>query len=257
MKPSQIACQLYTVRDHLKTPRDIAASLKRVRAIGYEAVQVSCLGPIADDELAKILRGEGLTCCGTHEDGARLLSDPGSLVDRLRKLDCGITTYPWPGDTRFGSLIDVRSFALKLNAAGKILHEAGITFCYHNHHMEFRRVGGRAVLEVIYTETDPRYLQAELDTYWIQFGGGDPEDWCRWMKDRLVNLHMKDYGIGPDNQVVFAEVGSGNLDWPSIVSAAQDSGCRWFIVEQDTCPGDPFDSLKQSYDFVRKNLCRG
>jgi hypothetical protein len=31
-------------------------------------------------------------------------------------------------------------------------------------------------------------------------------------------------------------------------------GCAWFIVEQDTCPGDPFDSLRQSFDYIKANL---
>lgn len=255
MKSNQLACQLYTVRDHLKTPRDIAATLKKVRAIGYEAVQVSCLGPIADDELAQLLKGEGLVCCATHEDGERLLSDPLPIVDRLGKLSCRITTYPWPGENRFGALEDVRVFARRLNAAGRIFHDHGITFCYHNHHLEFRRLGGRTVLEALFHDTDARYVQAELDTYWVQFGGGSPAEWCRRLGTRLASLHMKDYAIGPDNKVVFAEVGSGNLEWPAIVAAADAAACRWFIVEQDVCPGDPFDSLKKSYEFVTKNLC--
>ncbi len=256
MKLSQVAAQLYTVRDFTKTPKDIAAALKRIRAIGYGAVQVSCIGPIADDELARILKGEGLVCCGTHEDGERLLADPQGFVEHLRKLDCRITTYPWPGERRFDSLEIVRGFAKSLESAGRILREAGIDFCYHNHHLEFQRAGGKTALEIIYAETDSRFVQAELDTYWVQFGGGDPADWCRRMKGRLVNLHMKDYAINPQNQVVFAEVGSGNLDWPGIVSAAEESGCRWFIVEQDTCPGDPFESLKKSYEFIRSRLVK-
>ena len=114
MKLSQVAAQLYTVRDFTKTPKDIAAALKRIRAIGYGAVQVSCIGPIADDELARILKGEGLVCCGTHEDGERLLADPQGFVEHLRKLDCRITTYPWPGERRFDSLEIVRSLKIPI-----------------------------------------------------------------------------------------------------------------------------------------------
>ena len=149
----------------------------------------------------------------------------------------------------------MREFARKLNAAGEAFHKAGITFCYHNHHMEFRRVAGKTVLEILYAETEARFVQAELDTYWVQFGGGDPADWCKRMKDRLVVLHMKDYAISTKNEVVFAEVGSGNLNWPAIIAAAEESGCRWFVPEQDVCPRDPFESLKQSFQFIRANLC--
>ncbi len=47
------------------------------------------------------------------------------------------------------------------------------------------------------------------------------------------------------------EIGNGVLDWPAILSAADDAGCEWFIVEQDVCPGDPFDSIAQSYRYLR------
>ena len=58
------------------------------------------------------------------------------------------------------------------------------------------------------------------------------------------------------NQPVMCEIGSGNLDFRRIVAAAETSGCEWFIVEQDTCPGDPVDSLAKSYDYIVNNICQ-
>ena len=34
----------------------------------------------------------------------------------------------------------------------------------------------------------------------------------------------------------------------NIVKTATVSGCKWFIVERDECNGDPFDSLRISYN---------
>jgi sugar phosphate isomerase/epimerase len=255
MKINQVAAQLYTVRDSCKTPADIAASLKRIRGIGYRAVQLSGLGPITEDELVRILKGEGLTCCATHEPSDVILSEPQRVVERLKKLGCCLTAYPWPANIQFDTLADVKGFAAKLNAAGKVLHDAGLALCYHNHHIEFRRVGGRTVLEILFAETTPRYLQGELDTYWVQHGGGDPVEWCERLKGRLPIIHLKDYVVRADNTATFAEIGNGNLNWKKIVPAAEAAGCKWFCVEQDTCPGDPFDSLKQSFDYIQANLC--
>jgi len=255
MKIQQIAAQLYTVRDFTKTPADIARTLKKVRAIGYQAVELSALGPIPDNDLVSLLKGEGLTPCSTHESSDVILNEPQRVVDRLQNLGCHITVYPWPGGVKFDSLADVKTFAARLNAAGKVLHEAGLTFCYHNHHIEFRRLAGKPVLQILFEVTDPRYLQAELDTYWVQHGGGDPVAWCQRLKGRLAILHMKDYTVSTENQATFAEVGNGNLDWKRIIPAAETAGCQWFCVEQDICPGDPFDSLKQSFDYIRKHLC--
>ena len=255
MKINQVAAQLYTVRDFCKTPADIAVSLKRIRGIGYQAVQASGLGPIADVELSRMIKGEGLTCCATHEPSEVILNEPQRVAERLNKLGCLIAAYPWPAGVAFDTLTDVKDFAVKLNTAGKVLHDAGLVLCYHNHHIEFRRVGGRAVLEILFAETSPRYLQAELDTYWVQHGGGDPVTWCERLKNRLPTMHLKDYVVNAENKPTFAEIGNGNLNWKKIIAAADAAGCQWFIVEQDTCPGDPFGSLKQSFDYIKAHLC--
>jgi sugar phosphate isomerase/epimerase len=255
MKVSQVAAQLYTVRDHLKTKDDFAASLKKIRKIGYQAVELAGLGPLSEAELAKMLAGEGLTCCAAHENGAEIIANPGAVVERMKKLGSRYASYPHPSGVKLDTLAGVRSLAAGLNAAGKVMQEAGIVLTYHNHSIEFRRVEGRLILDVIYGETDPRYLQAEIDTYWVQHGGGDPEDWCRLLKNRLPLLHLKDYAMTPESRPTFAEIGSGNLNWKPIVAAAEASGCKWYIVEQDTCPGDPFDSLKMSFEYIAGNLC--
>lgn len=254
MKIEQVAAQLYTVRDSLKTPADIAASLKKVRAIGYRAVQVSGMGPIDEAELARILDGEGLVCCGTHEPTMKILDNPEAVVERLNKLGCRTTAVPAPAGIPLTTLEEVKSYASRINSAGLVLRDAGKILCYHNHHYEFKRVEGRLILDLIYSQTDPKNLAGEIDTYWVQYGGGDPVSWCKKLAGRLPLLHLKDYAIDAENKAAFAEIGAGNLDWPAIIEAAEGAGCEWFIVEQDTCPADPFDSLAQSLRYIQENL---
>ena len=83
MKINQVAAQLYTLRNHMTTPAEIAVSLKKVRAIGYEAVQLSGLGPIDDAELKGLCDGEGLVICATHENGDEIQNDPSGVVDKM------------------------------------------------------------------------------------------------------------------------------------------------------------------------------
>jgi sugar phosphate isomerase/epimerase len=255
MKISQLAAQLFTLREHCKTPADLAVSLKKVRAIGYQAVQVSGVCPMPEAELTKLLRDNDLVCCATHEKSDMILNEPAAVVKRLQALGCKITAYPFPAGVQFDTLENVRALAERLNAAGKILAEAGLILCYHNHHTEFRRVGDRPALEVIYAETDPRYLQGEPDTYWVQHGGGDPVAWCERLANRLPIIHLKDYVVDSENKATFCEVGRGNLDWTRILAAAEKAGCQWYCVEQDRCPGDPFDSLQQSFEFLKGRCC--
>ncbi len=255
MKLNQIAAQLFTVRDHCKTAADLAVTLNKVAGIGYPAVQLSGLGPIPDEEIVALCQQNNLTICATHEDGNMICNEPQQVVAKLKKLGCRHTAYPYPGGLKFETLEDVRALAGKLNAAGKVLADAGQCLSYHNHHIEFRKVAGKTILEWLYELTDARYLQGEPDTYWVQTGGGEPTEWCNRLKGRLPLLHMKDYIVlAPDNKIAMAEIGNGNLNWQSICKAAEAAGCEWFIVEQDTCPADPFDSLKQSFEYIKKNL---
>lgn len=253
MKKHQIAAQLYTCRELLKTPAQIATTLGRIRKAGYQAVQLSGLGPIEDAELVRMLDGEGLVCCATHESGEKIVKDPQWVVDRLSALRCNYTAYPFPQDVDLADLRSVDAFIAGLEASAAVLASNGMTLCYHNHHQEFRKLEGRTIFERIF-EGAP-HIQGEPDTYWVQYGGGDPVDWCRRLARRLPVIHLKDYSVNKENQPVFCEIGAGNLNFPRIIEAAEQSGCQWFIVEQDTTPGDPVDSLAQSFRYLVENVC--
>ncbi len=255
MKTTQIAAQLYTCRDLIKTPTDIVATLRRLRKVGYSAVQVSGMGPIAEEELNTILDGEGLVCCATHESSVRILAEPEAIVERLLKLRCKFTAYPFPNEVDLGSETSVDGMIAKLDAAGAVLAAAGLTLCYHNHNHEFRKLGNQIILERIYEKTQPANLQGEPDTYWVQYGGGDNVEWCERLTGRLPLIHLKDYKINAESQPKYCEIGAGNLNFKKITAAAEKAGCQWFIVEQDECPGDPVDSLAQSFRFLAENIC--
>ncbi len=254
MTLDQVGLQLFTLRDHIKTPADVAVSMKKVREIGYTAVQVSGMGPIPEEELMRIVDGEGITLCATHESSAKILDEPEAVIERLQKLRCTLTAYPFPAGVDFASPASIDELITKLDAAGAKMKAAGITLAYHNHGNEFHRAGNHTVLEQIYARTHPDHLAAELDTYWVQYGGANPVQWCEKMTGRLPIIHLKDYTCTPQNQAMFCEVGYGNLDFPAIIAAAEKSGCQWFVVEQDKTPGDPFESVRMSYDFIRSHL---
>lgn len=254
MKIENIALQLYTLRDFIRTPGDIAATLKKVAGIGYRAVQVSGMGPIDEAELVAICNGEGLTICATHEPGDVILKSPEKVVERLSKLGCKYTAYPYPAGIDFADESSVQGLISGLERSGAVLAAAGQTLLYHNHAHEFIRVGGQTILERIYAETDPRFLAAEPDTYWVQYGGGDPVAWIEKLCGRVPVLHCKDYVVEPPDRPRFAEVGAGNLNWSAIVAAAGKAGTEWFVVEQDTCPGDPFESIRISFDYLSTNF---
>lgn len=254
MKNTQIAIQLYTLRDFTVTSADFLKTLQRVRDIGFHAVELAGTAGLTPAEAAKSVRDAGLEICSCHESSKLVLESPQQVVDRLA--DFGVThaVYPWPADVDFSNAGHVENLVVGLDAAGAVLRRAGMTLCYHNHALEYFKRDGRTVLEEIFARTSPEHLQAELDIHWVQAGGGDPAETCRSLAGRLPLLHVKDFTVSAQGERQFAEVGYGNLNIPEIITAAEDAGCRWFVVEQDTCADDPFACIARSLDYL-KNLC--
>ena len=240
MKHSQLAAQLYTVRDYAKTTADFAGTMKKIKAIGYEAVQVSGIGPVPEDEIRRISEGEGLTICATHESGATIIDDVDSVIARLKAINCKYTAYPWPHivpATHYGAV----DMAKKLNASAEKMAAAGLGLCYHNHAIEFQRLDGELLLDIYYNNAPA--LLGEIDTFWVQAGGGDPAQWIERLAGRIPCIHLKDYAYGRR----MAVVGEGNINFDRVLAAAEKGGTEYLLVEQDDCYGeDPFDCLRRS-----------
>ena len=250
MSHPKLTAQLYTIRDYTKTLQDFDASMKKVAEIGYTAVQVSGIGPIPHKEVKAVVDNYGLKICITHVSFDYLQNDIDAAIDQHKLWDCpNVAIGSLPQSYR-GSEASFKKFANDATAVGKQLADAGFTFSYHNHSFEFVRFGRRTALEIIYSESDPRYLQAEIDTYWIQHGGGDVRDWILKMKNRMPVIHFKDL-VMVDGKQTMAEIGEGNLNWSGIIQACEAAGVEWYAIEQDVCQRNPFESLKISYDNLR------
>ena len=250
MPHPKLAAQLYTIRDFTKTAEDFKTSMQKISEIGYTAVQISGIGPIPHAEVKAIVDAFGLQVCITHVGFDYLQNDIEAAIAQHQLWDCpNVAVGSMPGKYR-GSEAGFRQFAQDATEVGKKLADAGLTFSYHNHSFEFARFGPRTGLDILYAESDPRYLQAEIDTYWIQHGGGDVIAWIKRMRNRMPVIHFKDM-VMVEGQQTMAEIGEGNLNWPGIIEACEYAGVEWYAVEQDRCMRDPFESLKISYDNLR------
>jgi len=252
--PSRSAAQLYTLRDFLKTPKDIAKSLAKVKKIGFDAVQCSALGPIEKKELRKILDGEGLVCAATHVPWEQVRDNPQQVIEEHAILGC-VHTAIGGAPTAVRNAEGYPRFAKEASAAAKVLKEKGtLSWSYHNHSFELERFGPRTALDILIADSDPACVNFELDTYWITHGGGDPAAWIRRVKGRIPLVHFKDMVVRNSDkgtEQLMAEVGEGNLNWPEILKACAEAGVQWYIAEQDVCQRDPFDSLAISLAHMK------
>ena len=244
---TQLALQLYTLRNFTKTPDDIARTLARVKKIGYDAVQVSAIGKIDDAEMANLLKNEGLVCCATHAGLDRLRDQTDAVIAQHKAWNC---EYVALGHTNHRTLDGWRQFIADFNAIAAKFAGSGVKLGYHNHSNELISYDGQRPLQMM-LDTYTADVWMEIDVYWITHGGGDPAAWVEKCAGRLPCVHLKDMDIVNDEAGKhvqrMAEVGQGNLNFPRIIAACRAAGTKWFIVEQDDCYGrDPFECAATS-----------
>ncbi|HWB54085.1 MAG TPA: sugar phosphate isomerase/epimerase [Tepidisphaeraceae bacterium] len=245
MANAVLGAQLYTLREFLKTPADIAKSLQKVREIGYRTVQVSGLGPIDAKELKKILDGEGLKCVATHMPLDRMKNETAKVIEDHQLWGCQYTAvggfFPKEATRQ-----DWANFAKDYSDVARKLAAGGLELGYHNHSHELAHYDGQPALQIL-LDNFTRDVWMEIDTYWIQHGGGDPIAWINKVAGRIPCVHLKDMAITLQREQLMAEIGEGNMNWPGILEACKKAGTKWYLVEQDVCQRNPFESLAISY----------
>jgi sugar phosphate isomerase/epimerase len=245
-----IAVQLYTLRSLLNDPARLGDVLRRLREIGYETVEVAGLGPRTIDRFGEELARAGLNACALHAGLERLTGEFDAVVEECARWHCEYVVVPSIPDS-YRSATGYRRFAVEASTLALRVKEHGLRLAYHNHAFELERYDGQTGLETVFASAGPDQLAAELDTYWLQFGGANPASWIRRFKGRVPLVHLKDMAIR-DGDPIDAEIGEGNLDWVEILSACRDAGTQWLVVEQDDPRRDPLEAVAISY----RNLVR-
>jgi sugar phosphate isomerase/epimerase len=252
-----IGVQLYTVRTVL--PQKPAETLKAIRAIGYTQIEGTLAG---FDKLWPDVQASGLKPVSMHLDANLVLQKSDDLAraaEQLKKYGFSYAVFPYLAPAARGGPDVIKALAEKLNWAGEKCNAAGLKFAYHNHAFEFAMVDGAPLLHTLLDNTDQKLVGFELDAFWSSVAGHDPVEMIDHLKGRVMLLHLKDKAEGTPvmfNESVpktaFKEVGHGVIDWPKVLRAATDAGVERYFVEQDQTPGDPLDSLRQSYEYLSK-----
>lgn len=249
--------QMFTVRDYLHDAAQVQDTLAKIRAIGYDSMQAATPDFLTHREFMQMMADAGLGTYSANADFEAMERDDAAFADAVAQAQAygvgfiAVGTLPTPlRESREG----YREYAARANALCARLKAEGLRLYYHPHALEcYSLGGGETGMDILLAETDPEGFWFTLDTHWLQSGGLDVCSWIAKVKGRMDMIHFKDYAIAGGADEVeavrrqFAEVGEGNLDWPAIVAACRANGVQAVCVEQDICPGSPFDSLAKSY----------
>ncbi len=257
-KPGPIGVQLYTVRDAMA--KDPKGSLEKIAKLGYKQVETygykdgKWFG-YTPAELLGILNNNGLTSPSGHTfPGGFFLKDGWEdgwkkAVADSKTLGQQFIVVPYLEDPN-RTTEAYKKLTAALNKAGEMAQNGGLNLAYHNHDFEFKNVDGQTGFDLLVSGTDPKLVFFELDLYWAAKAGHNPIDLFAKHPGRFAMWHVKDMDNTPKK--FFTEVGKGVIDFRAIFKKQAQSGMKYFFVEQDVCPGSPFDSLAISIDYLRK-----
>lgn len=253
--------QLYTLRTMIGNPELYEANHRRVldSLSAYGFTQAELYGyengnifGVPADRFVSDLHDAGITPVSSHVQYA-LTEEEVQSGDFTGKLawwkDCiaqhkaiGLNTivYVWYAFPQ--SMLELQRIAEYLDWIGALCREEGISFGYHNHDHELRKVEGEVMLDYLINHTHPENVFIEMDVYWTVFGHGSPVDYFHRYPGRFRILHIKDqYEIGQ----------SGMVGFDAIFGHVQESGAEYMIVEQETTERkDMLESLRISMDYL-------
>lgn len=246
----EIGAQLYTIRAYTQTKEDFRRSMKKIADMGYSCVQLSAVGKdVTAQVAADICKEYGLKIVLTHSSIDRILYDTDQLIAEHKLMGCKyIGLGAMPDKYRCSEWIGY--FKEDFKEPVKKMKEAGMLFMYHNHAFEFEKVNGKYFMDELLESFAPDEMGITLDTYWLQTAGADVCQWIEKCKDRIPCVHLKDRAV-VKGDTVMAPVGEGNMNFPAIMKAFENSNCEYALVEQDTCREFPFICLDKSLKYVR------
>ena len=252
----KIGAQLYTCTKFCQDLDSLSESLKKVADIGYKTVQLSGVCDYEADWMNEQLAKNGLEAIITHIDAAEVADKTDAVIAKHKKMGIkyigiGGLLGLWYPDYNQRPKEYWANFATRFVPAAQKIKDAGCYFMYHNHHWEFMEKDGEILYDFLLNNFSPDIMGFTLDLYWVKEAGRDPVTMLNELKGRTPVVHFKDMKIMPDGEHRYASVGSGILDWDSIIKTCLDNGVEYAMVEQDNCyDEDPFVCLKKSYDFL-------
>jgi sugar phosphate isomerase/epimerase len=274
----RLGFQLFTVRDLLD--EDPAGTLEALAAIGYRELEMVGFGGsiFLEDPLygyrpadfKRMLDDLGLRVPSTQFSGraenlAEIAETAGQIGVEYMVLgmasDFLSVTPEGPVVTGVTGMDQIKRIAERLNGFGEAFRASGMSFAYHNHHMEFARLGEEVAYDVLLANTDPALVKLELDVGWAKVAGVNGEVYLDRYAGRYIACHFKDFDPRrprgePSARSPIPEMtqlvppGDGIVEFDKVMAAMDRTGVKHGFVEIDL-PDEPLEAARRGYRHLR------
>ncbi len=245
----KLGAQFYSIRTECKTPEALYASMKKIKDIGYEIIQISGVCDIEAERLKAYSDELSLPITCTHKPYSAIVDDTENLIKYHKTIGCPVIGIGSMGDMRH-TLEGVYKFVESMREPIKKITDAGLRFAYHNHAFEFIPVEGKRIFDILFDELpEADFIQ---DVYWTKYAGEDIENILNKIANagRMTNIHFKDMKCEPAGDI--CACGNGIIDFAPLAKLCKSHGIENILVEQDNAPnfGNVFEQMKISFNHL-------
>ena len=242
-----VGIQLYSAREDAKV--DLYGTLKALKEMGYQGIEFAGLYDHPAEEVRAMLDELGLVSVSSHIAINKMRNDLDGQIRDCKTLGNKFMVVPYMAqEDRDGAAFV--NIVKEIEGYCKVVKDAGLQMCYHNHDFEFEKVGDEYKLDYMYRTISPDLLKTQLDTCWVKVGGENPVSYINKYSDRAPLVHLKDF-VGQKNEHMYELIGTneavakdegifelrpvgyGCQDFYGILKACEDADTQWVIVEQD------------------------
>lgn len=236
----KVGLQLYSLREQFA--KNVPATLDEVKSWGIKCAELAGTYGLTPEKFKAELDSRGIKPISAHFDYNRYQTDPEGVAAEAKALGleyAGCAWIPHEGDFTEKTCRDA---AAVFNKAGEVMTKHGLKFFYHVHGFEFQPYGDGTLLDLLFKETDPKLVHYQMDIFWIVFPGQDPVKLFQKYGKRWELVHLKDMRKGTKTGALTggtdvkndAALGTGLMDMPAILRAAEKAGVKWYFIEDES-----------------------
>ncbi len=229
----------YTMRNEFS--KDVPGTLDKIKAMGITNMEFSNLFKQTAADIRKELDARGMRCTSFGVGYPDLEKNMETVIANAKTLGAKYVRVAWiPHEGKFTPEMAKKTVD-DFNRFGKQLKDSGLMFVYHNHGFEFEPYENGTLFDYIVQQTNPDYVNFEMDVLWVYFPGQDPAALLKKYPTRFKLMHLKDLkkgiqgnmsgGTPPENDVA---LGSGQIDLPAVLKAARNSGIEYYYIEDES-----------------------
>ncbi len=163
------------------------------------------------------------------------------------KMKYVICYWPWLDGAEHVTREQCLESAKIMNVCGEKCMKAGLKFAFHNHGIEFGKIDGEFIADVILKNTNPEYVSLELDIYHMLKSGNDPVPFMEKNARRIPILHL----FAMDNKGKYPVVGEGMANFKGIIKMGKKIGVDYMILEGNDL-ADPMQFIEKSYAILNQ-----